>query len=218
MRVAVIANGEWDDSWGRSELEKWQIDLLIAADGGANHAIKSGIIPDVLVGDLDSITGENLADCQENNTEIKKYPREKNETDLELALDCAEGYLVRNGRPDDEILLFAAAGKRIDHLFGNIALMMGRAQKKRRIRMLDKDFEAWITLPGTETVPGTPGQEMSLIPLSESARVSSQGLYYELNNLTLRRDCARGISNVFRNDQADIEVQEGILLVVKLRK
>ena len=84
--------------------------------------------------------------------------------------------------------------------------------------MLDKGFEAWIMLPGTETVSGASGQELSLIPLTEYARVTSRGLYYELNNLILHQNSARGISNVFQQDQAQLEVHEGTLLVVKLSK
>lgn len=216
MRVAVIANGEWDTHWGSGELGADQIDLIICADGGGNHALAAGKIPDVLIGDLDSITDQNLSRCQESQTKIIKYPQEKDQTDLELAMEYAEEYLQSYGHPEDEIILYAAGGKRIDHLLGNIALMLGWAQKKRRVKMLDKGFQAWIMLPGIEVVYGAVGQELSLISLSEHARVTSQGLYYELNNLVLKQNSARGISNVFQNEQANIEVHDGFILAVLL--
>jgi thiamine pyrophosphokinase len=214
MKVAVIANGNWDPHWGRKELAKEKIDVLICADGGGNHAVSSGRIPDVIVGDLDSISEASLSKCQSNNTKIKKYPVEKDQTDLELALEHAEEYLRAYGKPEDEIILYAAGGKRLDHLLGNIALMLHWAEKDRTIKMLDNNYQAWVMLPGTKTIKGTQGQELSLIPLSAKAQVTSRGLYYELDKLTLSQNSTRGISNVFKEDLAKIQVHEGKILVI----
>lgn len=216
MKVVVIANGEWDISWGRNELKGKQIDVLICADGGGNLAISSGRIPDVLVGDFDSITQENFSKCLDGNTEIKKYPAEKDETDLELAVKYAEATLQCYGNSKDEIFLYAGGGKRLDHLLGNIALMLGSALNNRRIRMIDKNYQAWIMLPGKEIIQGFKGQELSIVVLSEQARVTSKGLYYELANLTLLQSGARGISNVFKDEEAEIELHEGRILIITL--
>jgi len=218
MEVAVMADGEWDSSWGRVELEKNKPDVLICADGGANLALSSRRIPDVVVGDLDSITENNLRLCLENNTKIKKFPAEKDQTDLELALEFAEEYLQIMGRPEDEIQLYAAGGKRIDHLLGNIAIMLGFARSGRRVRMIDRSFTAWVVLSGKESLKGSTGQLLSIIPLSEAARVSSLGLYYELDNLVLLQSSPRGISNVFRGEKAEIEVLAGAVLVIMLNE
>jgi thiamine pyrophosphokinase len=216
MIVAIVANGEWDLEWGRRELRNRAIDILICADGGGDLALRAGRVPDVLVGDLDSITTESLEICQGNNTKIKKYPKEKDQTDLELALEFAETYLQAYGRQDDEILLYAAGGKRLDHLLGNIALMLGYAQKQRIIKMLDKSFEAYVLLPGTKIITGKKGQELSLVALTEKALVTSQGLYYELNELALFQNSARGISNVLTTERAEITVHRGIILLIIL--
>ena len=216
MNVVVIANGEWDANWGKKELSQKRYELLIAADGGADYALAAGLVPDVLIGDLDSISGESLSKCKQGHTLIKKYPREKDETDLELALIYAHSYLEKNGTPIDEILLYAASGKRLDHLLGNIALMSGYALQKRRIRMICKDYQAWVLTQGKEQIAGKKGQQVSLIPLTDKARISSKGLYYELSDLTLSASSARGISNVFLGQTAEIEVHEGKALVVLL--
>jgi len=216
MKVAVMANGEWDVTWGQEALAKTQIDMLICADGGANHAISSGSIPHVLIGDLDSITADNLSICQSEKTEIIQYPREKDQTDLELAVEYAHSYLQSCGQSEDQIMLYGAGGKRLDHLLGNIALMLGYAQRQRTVKMIDKNHQAWIMPPGTQVVHGAKGQELSIIPLSEKATVSSKGLYYELNNLTLFQNAARGMSNVFRNNQATIDVHDGMIMVIVL--
>jgi len=216
MEIAIIANGEWDTSWGKKELGQKQYELLIAADGGANYALAAGRLPDVLIGDLDSVNSEVLTKCQQGHTLIEKHPREKDETDLELALNYAHSYLEKHGAPNDEICLYAATGKRLDHLLGNIGLMLGYATQKRRIRMLCKDYQAWVLTPGKELISGKKEQELSLIPLTEKARLSSKGLYYELAHLTLLASSARGISNVFLGQVAEIEVHEGKVLVVLL--
>lgn len=218
MRVIVLANGEWDSEWGRSELTKEKIDLLICADGGANLAISSGVMPDVLVGDLDSITQNNLEKCQESNIIIKKFYSQKDETDLELAMEYAQVYLESYGNPNDEIFLYAAGGKRLDHLQGNIALMLGSAQKGRRIKMIDKTYDAWIMLSSEEIVKGCVGQEISLLALSEETKVSSQGLFYQLDNLVLLQSATRGISNVLTKEKIQIKVHKGNLLVVLIKE
>jgi thiamine pyrophosphokinase len=217
MRVAVVANGEWDAQWGQERLAGDGLDLVICADGGGNLAISAGRIPDVLVGDLDSITPENLTICLQNNTKIVKYPREKDETDLELALAYAETVLKSSGSQEDKIDLYAAGGKRLDHLLGNIALMLQAAENNRRINMLDRSWTAWIMLPGTATIEGAPGEELSIIPLSASAVVNSKGLYYELRNLTLKQNASRGISNVLQDCRIQLQVLEGKIMLVHLK-
>ena len=217
MRVIVLANGEWDSEWGRSELSPNLKDMIICADGGADLAISSGVMPDVLIGDLDSITMENLDRCRESGVKIEKFPSQKDETDLELAIKYADNYLRVHGSPEDEILLYAAGGKRLDHLQGNLALMLGFAQKGRRIKMIDVTYEAWVALAGEARIRGFKGQEISLIAMSEKAEVSAQGLYYKLDNLTLLQNTTRGISNVFTGEEAKITIHNGCLLIVVIK-
>ncbi|UWG96169.1 thiamine diphosphokinase [Dehalobacter sp. DCM] len=216
MKTAVMANGEWDFEWGRSELDKSKIAMLICADGGGNLAIASGRLPDILVGDLDSITDDNLERCIKGHTEIKKYPKEKDETDLELAVAYAEMVLKSTATPQSEIILYAAGGKRMDHLMGNISLMIGYAQKGLRLKMKDKQSEAWVMVPGKEIIKGNIGQQLSIVPLSDYACISAEGLYYELDRLNLAQHSPRGISNVFTHEEITIEIHEGKALIYRL--
>jgi thiamine pyrophosphokinase len=213
MKVAVVANGEWDAAWGRGELTGNHIEMLICADGGGNKAIASGRIPDVLIGDLDSITKENLEKCIAAKTIVKRYPREKNETDLELAVAYADTYLDYQGCFQDEIVLYAAGGKRLDHLMGNISIMIAYAEKGRRLKMKDPRSDAWVMIQGKEKIKGRVGQQLSIVALSDDARVSAEGLYYELDRLNLTHNSPRGISNVFRDEDISIEIHEGKVLI-----
>ena len=209
MKIAVLANGAWDLEWGSQVLK--EVDFLICADGGANYAALSGRIPNLLIGDLDSITPENLTQCENAECVIQRFPCEKDETDLELALICAEEQARLVGERD--IWLYGATGNRIDHFMGNIALMLAYARKGCRIHLVDPDHEIWI-LQGRACIRGSQGQEVSLLALSEKAVVTTEGLYYPLHEGVLRQDSPRGISNVFLGEEAVIHVHSGWVLVV----
>lgn len=209
MKIAVLANGAWDLEWGSQVLK--EVDFLICADGGANHAALSGRIPNLLIGDLDSITPEILKQCENAGCVIERFPCEKDETDLELALIYAEeqARLVN----ERDIWLYGAIGKRIDHFMGNIALMLAYARKGYRIRLVDPEHEIWI-LQSRECIRRSLGQELSLIALSEKAVVTTEGLYYPLQQGVLLQDSPRGMSNLFLGEEAVIQVHEGWVLVV----
>ncbi|MHB1651089.1 MAG: thiamine diphosphokinase [Desulfitobacteriaceae bacterium] len=209
MKIAVLANGEWESEWGRCELES--VDYLVCADGGGNSALLSGRIPDVLIGDLDSITPENLEKCYLAKVEIQQYPREKDQTDLELALEWA----IEKAGTEQEIFLYGGTGGRIDHLLGNIALLLAHARRGRIIRVKDPKHEMWL-LQGREIIYGEKEKELSLIVLSETAVVTTEGLYYSLDHACLVQDSPRTISNVFLGEEAVVQVDAGWVLAIML--
>lgn len=210
MKIAVLANGAWDSEWGSQVLK--EVDFLICADGGANYAALSGRLPNLLIGDLDSITPENLVKCEKTaGCIIKRFPCEKDETDLELALIYAEEQASLVSERD--IWLYGATGKRIDHFLGNIALMLAYARKGYRIHLVDPEHESWI-LQSREKIRGSLGQVISLIALSEKAVVTTEGLYYPLQQGVLLQDSPRGMSNVFLGKEVVIQVHSGWVLVL----
>lgn len=211
MIIGVLANGAWDLAWGKRVLE--EVNYLICADGGANHALRLGFMPDQLIGDLDSILPENLVQCEKAGCFIERYPREKDETDLELALLRAKEKALLEGERD--IWLYGGTGNRIDHFLGNLALMQAYARQGYRIYLADPWHKMWI-LQGYEEIQTSQGQELSLIALSEKAIVSTKGLYYPLEHGVLRQDIPRGVSNVCLGENVGIEVHEGWVLVVLL--
>lgn len=226
MRIAVVANGEWDHEWGKQELALF--DRLVAADGGGNSILEAGYFPHALIGDLDSIRPENLEKCLVHGTYIKQFPREKDETDLELALEHAVSLCkeledqvvppepsITTSEQLQDIWLLGATGGRVDHLLGNLAIMIGFLKRGYRIRAKDPYHELWL-IQGKEQIKGEKGQELSLIPISEFAVVCTEGLVYPLNKETLRQDSPRGISNVFSGEDAFVDVSEGILVAVLL--
>ncbi len=114
MRIIIFANGDLPN------LEKARTllrpdDFILCADGGTRHALALGLTPNVIVGDMDSLPANFQTSTFDG--EIVLYPKDKNETDLELAIDHAVSL------NPDQILILAALGGRMDQTLANIALL-----------------------------------------------------------------------------------------------
>ena len=127
-RAVIFLNGTFT-STGASTFIPGANDLIIAVDGGIRHPRLSGITPDILIGDLDSIDPVDLEWCQSQQVEIRKYPKEKNETDFELALDHAVGSVA------GVVIVYGALGGRIDHALANIGLLSDPRYTDREIKI-----------------------------------------------------------------------------------
>lgn len=88
-------------------------DKIIAVDGGLNYVYKLNLIPQFILGDLDSVD-KNILNHYKDTVELIKYPSEKDFTDLELALEIAKE------QGATEIIILSGTGGRIDHYLGNI--------------------------------------------------------------------------------------------------
>ncbi len=129
-RAVIFANGKMADWNAASDLIRAG-DLLIAADGGARVARKLGFTPQVLIGDLDSLPTREVKRLEAAGTRVIRYPVEKDETDLELALDFALG------EGAGEILILAPFGGRLDQTLGNLSLLNRDDLRGIQVRMDD---------------------------------------------------------------------------------
>jgi thiamine pyrophosphokinase len=186
------------------------IDFFIAADAGAATALSLAINPDIVIGDFDSIDKKTLSILKEKKTTLLRFPKEKNETDTELAVD----YAIKRGA--SKITIFGGiAGDRIDHILANILLP---AQYRVPIFYVNADTTLWMTKgPAKETIEGTEKDLLSLIPLSTVTEITTDGLVYPLKNETLFLGKPRGISNVFVNKTATVSFKRGTLIFVHTR-
>ncbi len=213
MKALVITNGILEDMTLWQE-EIGQVELIVAANGGACHARSLGIRPDVVVGDADSLDAETARWLEEQGVARAQHPTAKDETDLELALL----YAVRAGAR--EILLLGAQGGRPDQMLANLLLLAHPALAGCRVRLLGKNYQALVLRGGEETtLTGQVGDTLSLLPLSEQAQgIETAGLRWALSGDTLRLGPARGISNELTSPQVRIALQKGLLLIVHLRQ
>ncbi len=210
-RAVIFVNGHIPDLELARELIR-PVDTLIAADGGTRHALALGLVPSVVIGDLDSLTADDHRRLEAAGTEIRRYPRDKNETDFELALH----YAVEAGYP--EILLVAALGDRLDQTLGNLALLTDPSLIGLIVRVDDGVEQAFFVRTQAR-VEGHPGDLVSLIPWGgEVIGVATDGLRWPVLGETLYPYKTRGISNEMLGEAASVSLKSGLLLVVHRRQ
>ena len=210
-RAIVFVNGLISDY---AELKKLLQpgDLLIGADGGARHAQAIGYLPHIVVGDMDSLTAEDIAQFEARGVVLERHKPEKDQTDLELAIVRA----IAEGAT--EIMLVGALGNRLDQTIANL-LLLAQRNWPAAICVVDGTQIARVMRDGqTITIDGAPGDVVSIIPLSPLVRgITYRGLTYPLENATLLFGSTRGISNELAVATATISVAEGLLLVTHIR-
>ena len=210
MTVLVFANGDLEGGdWVKPFLDNASV--VIAANGGSGHLWRLGYVPDVVIGDLDSLPQEVLEWVKVSNISVIQYPEEKDETDLELALL----YAITQGQ---SIKVFAAAGGRLDQTLANIQLLAHPALSNKKIELVTAHERAWLVTAETE-IRGGVGDTVSLIPLYGNVRiVETSGLQWSLKDELLTFGPARGVSNKMTAEVAEITVSSGKMLCIHTYK
>jgi thiamine pyrophosphokinase len=183
--------------------------FVIAADSGWEHAVNSGFIPHVLIGDMDSISPAHLQQARDMNVHIIEHHADKDFTDTELALELAANHHHHS------IHLVSGGGDRFDHL---LALVHSLAPHAGDISLTAHvgSSRLHIIQPGHGLMFGTtPGQTISLIPLGGAAKgVTTTGLKWNLTKDTLRPFASRGVSNIALDSTVTLAVRKGHLAVI----
>ncbi len=210
-RALIFANGHLPDLEAARRLIR-PGDTLIAADGGMRHLLALGMLPSVVIGDLDSLTTDDRRQLEESGAEIRQYPRDKDETDLELALRLS----LEAGQRS--ILVVGGLGGRLDQSLGNLALLTDPSLAKIDLRLDDGVEEAFFVRDRCE-VRGRAGDIVSLLPWGSPAEgVTTDGLRWSLCSERLYPDQTRGVSNELLGETASISIQSGLILVIHRRQ
>ncbi len=203
MRAVIFSGGNIDNYEFTKQLLKSD-DLIIAADSGFDHLKELGIIPDIFIGDMDSVQNEVLA------KEVIKLEVMKDETDTEAAVRLA----VKKGA--EKILIFGGIGTRLDHTMANILLLKSIFDMGISASIIDSHNEIFY-LKDKISITGKTGDTLSIIPLSDMFGATTSGLFYKLKNDELKFGSSRGVSNVMTDDSCEITVTSGEALVIKSR-
>ncbi|MBN1483436.1 MAG: thiamine diphosphokinase [Chloroflexia bacterium] len=211
MQAAIIANGPIGDRPPALPPLR-QVDLVIAANGGAAKARSLGLCPDLVIGDLDSLDPATEHWLQERRVAMQQHPRDKDETDLELALLHA----ARAGA--QKITVLGALGGRIDQTLANLQLLAHPALAGLDVRLVGPDFSLFLLRGGESgVIEGHIGDTVSLLPLSTKAQgIRTQGLRWALNGDDLEFGPARGVSNELTQPRARVHLEQGLLLLMHL--
>lgn len=185
-------------------------DHIVCADGGANIAARIGVTPHVILGDMDSVDPALLTRLQAQGSLIKKFPRDKDKTDLELCLD----YSLEAGA--SKILLLSPFGGRLDHLLGNIMLLLLPQYENLSFCLADGEVQAHLVRHGQAAqVSGALGDTLSIIPLSQTCRGATlKGTQYPLIGETLVLGSSRTLSNVLTSSVAQFSLESGHALLL----
>lgn len=210
-KTALLAlNGELkgDIKQYRHLLQSLDDFCIIAADGGALLLGEIELLPDVLIGDFDSLTTGQINYYEKNDVDIYRYSVEKDKTDAELALDyCVDNNFKR-------VIIIGATGGRFDQQLANIFLMEYALRKNLKVVFREPGLEAGL-INKKIIVKQKCDFSLSLIPISNKVTgVSITGCKYELEKESLYRYKTRGISNLIEDNKAVIELEKGLLLYV----
>lgn len=207
MRIIIFANGNLPNPEKARALLRPD-DFILCADGGTRHALALGLVPNVIVGDMDSLP-ENFSPSTFNG-EFVLFPKDKNETDLELAINHAITLSPH------QILILAALGGRMDQTLANIALLSNLQLATCDIRLADGVEEIFFCRDQVK-VEGRSGDIVSLIPWQgEVTGVFTENLRWHLHHETLYPEKTRGISNEMTSDVATVSIKSGLLLITHI--
>ena len=203
--ILVFANGTVP---GRDFLESYlkRAEMIVCADGGANKIVELDIKPDIIVGDLDSVTKSTLNTF--DDVTLVRRP-EQNATDLQKTLE----YIESRGNTDHKIHIFGATGERIDHFLGNLS-MLKKFHGRLSLDLIDEHCSIRY-IDSICTAHGVPGRSLSLYPLSGTViGITTTGLKYNLTKENLEQD-SRGISNEFAESDVAISIKDGGLIIIQ---
>lgn len=211
MRAVVVGSGDPVDQDLLKERCR-EADIIVAADGGGLCLYEAGIIPDILIGDFDSIPSQVLEHFRsQSRVTLRTFPVNKDYTDMELAVEAA----VDGGA--DEICILSATGSRLDHSAGNILLLYRLLKRNIRGWIEDANNRVYLTERKME-LKRLDNWKVSLIALSpEVSGLTTQGLAYPLKDYSLKLGSCRGISNEFASDTAVVSFKKGLLMVALTR-
>ena len=206
-KILLVLGGEPPDE----DLLHWRFedcDLTVAVDSGWLACRSAGLLPDILIGDMDSCGETDLQNGIPTSVRVI-IDSDQNITDFQKALN-----LINSDYSPLELVILGGFGKRTDHLLNNFSIVSGIQDDI--IVVMDSGDE-WIrrVTPSTSAeVRGMEGATISLIPQRINTVVHSSGLKWELENEVLSWSYQFSQSNEFVSDFSKISVLSGALLII----
>ena len=183
-------------------------DLIVAVDGGGGLCLDAGVMPDVVVGDFDSLSRSDLDRIRASGAAIRQFPAEKDASDLELAVEEARL------RGATSITVTAASTGRLDHTLAALGVLASAAELVPRLA--EPGMDTWVLSPGgraTMILSGA-GATISLLAFGGPAVVSTKGVIWELDSAELSPGSSLGLSNrIGSAGRARISVSQGVALL-----
>lgn len=214
MNISIMAGGP---SRFLPDLQTYKrnTDIWVGVDHGVLVLLEHEIMPNLALGDFDSVTNDELRMIQAKLPEVSIFPAEKDETDLELAIDWA----IR--KQPSNIYILGATGGRIDHFLANIQLLQKerilQAVRKTNIYIVDEKNSITVKIPGSYSIQEDLEKKyFSLLSVTkEVSEITLTGFKYPLSRATLTRGSTLCISNELISDCGNVSFEKGILMMVR---
>jgi thiamine pyrophosphokinase len=204
MQAAVFAGGAIS-----SDVTIEPAELVVAADSGYDNARSRGVVVDVLVGDMDSISPEGLADAEELGVAIERYPIDKDASDLEIAIDTAIGLGATH------VTVYAGEGGSFGHLLGVALGLTEQRWEDTHLMWRTGSSTTYRALPLSPFSANLPiRSRVTVLPVGDAAGVTTSGLQWALQDAHLPRGTTRGLSNVAVGPTVSVSVNTGALLII----
>jgi thiamine pyrophosphokinase len=206
VRAAIFLNGAPDPP-DLLRSVAGRADLVVAADGGARYALDAGVVPDLIVVDMDSL--RETREIEERGVSLELHPVRKDKMDGHLAV------LAVRDRGATAVDLLCAAGGRFSALFAVPHILLAAERSGIRATMVADWGRAFVLEGGSRTVAGDPRDSVSVFPFTGSASgVTLEGFGYPLENARLQMGDTLGFHNELAGRAASVSVQQGALLVI----
>jgi thiamine pyrophosphokinase len=208
MRVLIVSGGKApEESTIRNYINADT--FIISADSGSNALYKYNIIPNLILGDFDSISDEVLKYYEEKNCSINRYKEEKDFTDTEAAV-----WEAIKLKPE-EIFLFGSTGSRLDHTLANLGLLYRCKLENIDAFIIDENNKVSIHTESFE-FKECAGQTFSIQAFGGIVKnLSIHGAKYPLSNYDLFFGDPRTVSNECEQNSVKITFDSGIIILIK---
>jgi len=202
----IVGAGEFRESFFKPQ----KGDYVIAADAGYLALQRLSYMPDVLMGDFDSLEGQGIDVSKISGPYIIQLPKEKDDTDMLAAIreGMAQGY--------DNFIVLGATGGRIDHTVANMQCLIFLSKQNCICKLYGAGYEMQVITCQKLHFPAQENGMIAVFSAGDMARgVTLKGLKYELENAIISNDFPIGVSNEFIGKDVTIEVKKGSLLIIR---
>jgi thiamine pyrophosphokinase len=203
QRIIIIGNGE---DWQKEKILSFcqTADFIIAADNGLSLLHQFDITPDLIIGDLDSVSPALLQ--RYPDIPVEKFPGKKDFSDTELAI---KKVITLNPR---EIILLAVTGNYFDHSYAAIINLFRNYKSGIEIKIVTSNSLIFPIKKKT-TLLYLKGRRFSLFPISDIKNFSMQGAQYQFAKKNLKVT-DYSLSNVIVQEKLEINLEKGMLFCV----
>lgn len=204
-KCIILANGNPPKKKVISFFRKNGFNTLICADGGANSSMEMELVPDVIIGDLDSISAETIKEFKSVSKIIRL--KRQNDTDVEKCLK----YAIKSGF--DEVILMGVTGIRLDHTFCNLGIVLKFCHELKISLVAEDSFLKPYS--GKIKLRTSPGEIVSLYGIDSKTKIISRGLKYVLKNVSLPFGERESTSNVAVGKEVELNIKDGIIFIIR---